>query len=207
MRVRSRRGIALGPPSAETRFTIGTASGGPPPTPVGHTAETFGLFVRLRWGYSPGATSYVLEAGTAPGLANLVNSALGSRNLFAATAFPGTFYTRIRATNACGVSTVSNEVAFTLACVPPAPPANAAFTRPGAQIALAWAHSIGASGYVLQAGTAPGASNLFNGPVGATTRFAFPAAVLPPGVYYLRVAAIGACGVSAPSTELVVTLP
>ncbi|MGE0361287.1 MAG: hypothetical protein AB7H93_07365 [Vicinamibacterales bacterium] len=207
VRVRSRRGIALGPPSAEVSFTIGTACGGPPPTPIGHTAETAGLFVRLRWGSSPGATSYVLEAGTAPGLANLVNTALGSRSLFAAQAFPGTFYTRIRASNACGVSTVSNEVPFTLACVPPSAPANAAFTRPGAQIALSWTPSLGASGYVLQAGTAPGASNLFNGPVGASPLFAFPAAILPPGVYYLRVAALSACGLSAPSTELVVTLP
>ncbi len=207
VRVRSRRGIALGPPSAEVSFTIGTACGGPPPTPIGHSVETAGLFVRLRWGSSPGATGYVLEAGTAPGQANLVNTPLGSRSLFAAVAFPGTFYTRIRATNACGVSTVSNEVPFTLACVPPVPPANIAFTRPGAQIALTWTHSLAASTDVLQAGTTPGASNLFNGPIGAFNRFAFPASVLPPGIYYLRVLASSACGVSAPSTELVLTLP
>jgi hypothetical protein len=35
----------------------------------------------------------------------------------------------------------------------------------------------------------------------------FPATVLPPGVYYFRVLAASGCGVSAPSTELVMTLP
>jgi hypothetical protein len=59
----------------------------------------------------------------------------------------------------------------------------------------------------VQVGTQPGASNVFAGPIGSGTVLTFPATVLPPGVYYLRVLASGACGASGPSTELVVTLP
>jgi hypothetical protein len=57
--------------------------------------------------------------------------------------------------------------------------------------------------YILQAGTTPGASNLFNGNVGLTTRLSSP---LSPGTYYARVRATNDAGVSSPSNEVTLTV-
>ena len=106
-------------PSAEVSVTVsGSATCvTPPPAPIGYTAQTGGLLVALSWAASPSATGYILEAGSGPGLANLVNSRLGNVTTFTATAPAGTYYTRVRAMNDCGVSTASSvEVPVTLGC-------------------------------------------------------------------------------------------
>ena len=54
------------------------------------------------------------------------------------------------------------------------------------------------STYIVQAGTASGAANVFNGAVGAGT---VVSGAVPPGTYFLRVLAQGAGGTSAPSNE------
>jgi hypothetical protein len=60
---------------------------------------------------------------------------------------------------------------------------------------------LAATGYVVEAGSAPGLSDLARLHVGRVTRFTTTA---PPGVYYVRVRAIYASGTSLPSNEIVV---
>lgn len=99
-------------PSNEISFTIGS----PPPGPPTLTFQRSGPAVTLSWtapGGSP--TAYVIEVGTASGLANLVVFNTGSTaTSFPATAPPGRYFVRVRALNANGVGAASNEVVITV---------------------------------------------------------------------------------------------
>ena len=53
--------------------------------------------------------SYIIEAGSATGLANLYNASVGAAISLTVQAPPGVFFVRIRAQNACGLSAPSNE--------------------------------------------------------------------------------------------------
>ena len=67
----------------------------------------------LRWTAPAGTPpdGYVLEAGSATGLADLVSVRLGSQTSYAAAAPPpGTYYVRVRAVNGRGAGEPSNEV-------------------------------------------------------------------------------------------------
>ena len=56
-------------------------------------------------------TEYVIEAGRAPGLTDLASLPTGNTAVgLTIGAPPGTYYVRIRARNACGTGSVSNEV-------------------------------------------------------------------------------------------------
>jgi len=85
-----------------------------PPVVSGLAATVTGSNVRLSWTLppsSPDATGYVLEAGTGPGLRNLVTLALGAGpSLDVASVPAGRYYVRVRATNFTGTGPASNEV-------------------------------------------------------------------------------------------------
>jgi hypothetical protein len=117
----------------------------------------------------------------------------------------GTYYVRVRGGTAAGVGAASNEVMLTVTgCALPSTPTGLTFTRSGNIVTVTWNVAPGAIQYFLQAGTAPGAHNLYNGNLGTTTGVA---AALEPGTYYVRLIGANACGVSAPSTELSITVP
>ena len=163
-------------PSAEASVTVsGSATcDTPPPAPAGYTAQTGGLLVALSWAASPSATGYILEAGSGPGLANLVNGGLGNVTTFTATAPAGTYYTRVRAVNDCGVSTASSvEVPVTLGCGPEAVvPVGLTVTKSGGAAFFSWLPPLGATGYRIRVGTAPGVSDVADVDVGAATAVA-----------------------------------
>jgi hypothetical protein len=75
---------------------------------AGKTSDT----VSLAWTPSGSAhTSFMVEAGTAPGAADALARDVGGDMTFNATGVsPGTYYVRVRATNACGSSAPSNEL-------------------------------------------------------------------------------------------------
>lgn len=92
----------------------------------------------------------------------------------------------------------------------PAAPAGLVHDISGATVTLAWQAGLPAQGvptrYLLEAGSAPGLSDIFSGlDVGLQTSFA--ASGVPPGTYYVRVRAGNYSGLSAPSNEVAVVVP
>jgi hypothetical protein len=86
---------------------------GTPQAPTALAASGAGATVDLRWTGSVGgfaATSYVIEAGSAPGLSDLARIQVANLTRFTTTAPPGVYYVRVRGVNARGTSLPSNEV-------------------------------------------------------------------------------------------------
>ncbi len=178
---------------------------GPTAGPTGLTSFVNGAFTRLRWMGS--FSSYRLEAGTGPGLANLVNVDLGNVTAFEGLVPPGTYFVRVRGVSGGAVSPPSNEVTVsittTASCVTPPPvPTGLVANAGGLLAAFAWTFSPGATGYLLDAGSSPGAVEVTL-PLGPAVGFQ---TLAPPGTYYARVRARNACGASAPSNQASVTL-
>ena len=71
----------------------------------------------------------------------------------------------------------------------------------GTTVSFAWSPASGAGGYRIEAGSAPGLSNLATLTVPVTTTYAVPN--VPPGIYYVRVRALG---VDAVSNDVTVTV-
>ena len=117
VRVKATNGAGTGPASNESVLAVGGACAAAPSAPAGF-ALTFnsGGTVSFTWGASPGATSYIIEAGSTAGAANLANANLGSSATSATFGGVGrgTYFVRLRATNVCGTSGVSNEVVVTV---------------------------------------------------------------------------------------------
>ena len=146
----------------------------PPPAPAGYTAQTGGLLVALSWAVSPSATGYILEAGSARRASpTCCPRGVGNVTTFTATAPAGTYYTRVRAMNDCGVSAAASvEVPVTLGCSAEAVvPGGLTVTKSGRRV-FSWLPPLGATGYRIRAGTAPGISNLADVDVGASTAVA-----------------------------------
>jgi hypothetical protein len=91
--------------------------GGAVPPPTGLSFTVRGSDVTLNWGNAGGSpASYVIEAGSFMGAANLANiDTLSTANSFFAPGVGnGTYFVRVRAKNACGVSGASNEIVVTV---------------------------------------------------------------------------------------------
>jgi hypothetical protein len=210
MRVRSTNETGSSPPSNEVLVVIGPPA---PGAPSGLTWSSAGSSISLTWttpntGGAP--TSYTIEAGSSTGLANLANLTTGNT----ATSFAssgvgnGTYFVRVKASNTGGSSGSSNEVTLVVGCTAPpgAPTGLHTDTNSGGTIRFAWTApsftgtSNGPTTYVLEAGTAPGLSNLAVVDLGgAGTAVTFGG--IGPGTYYVRVKSLNTCGVSAASNE------
>lgn len=80
------------------------------PGPMGPLLATVsGRRVQLGWGPANGATDYVLEVGSASGLANLLVMTLTGSSVLTSGP-PGTYFVRLWPRNECGVGRASNEV-------------------------------------------------------------------------------------------------
>jgi len=171
-----------------------------PGAPLGFSASSSGTNALLSW--SPpstggAATGYVLEAGTASGLANL--GALPMSALSLSTPVPpGTYFLRVKAQNACGVGPASAEQVLTMACVVPGTPGAPGASVSGSTANVSWSGVSGATSYRLDVGTVAGSSNVFSQNVTGNSRVL---SGLGNGTYFMRVTALNACGASQVSGE------
>ncbi|MCA1585911.1 MAG: matrixin family metalloprotease [Acidobacteria bacterium] len=149
---------------------------------------------------------YIVEVGSTPGASNLATLSAGLQTSFSAPAPAGRYYVRIRARNSAGIGPASLERSITVASAPTpmAPSALVAAVR-GNTVTLQWLASPGPPplGYVVQAGSAPGLSDLANV---AVSGLAFAASGVQAGTYYVRVRAHGSAGLSAASNEVQVVV-
>ena len=193
---------------------VSPATAAAPGSPQSLAAAVIGNTVTLTW-LAPSTgdlpTSYVVEASLSPGGAVIASFTVGVTTLTVNGVPNGVYYVRVRAANADGSSPPSNEVLIAVpgggSCTAaPAPPSNLTSSVFGLMVTLTWtpaAAGCPASGYVVQAGSAPGLSNLALINLGTTTTLTAEA---PPGNYFVRVIAVNAFGGSAPSNEIVVSV-
>jgi hypothetical protein len=189
---------------------------GPPINLAGAVSNTT---VTLTW-TQPGfqdapVISYLIDVGSTPNFPfpDLVSidTFSASTTLQAASVAAGTYYVRVRARNALGISAPSNEIQVVVGVVVspgcPGPPRLLTGTGSLGGVTLVWQPPLVGvvQSYILEAGTAPGATNIGTLNNGLSTTFI--RAGVPAGVYYVRVRAVGAgCAPGAPSNELVVTV-
>jgi Tol biopolymer transport system component len=216
LRVRAMNGEWLSTPSNDVSLQVGGGSpGGPgaPGGPQGLTATARGSTVTLSWtapatGGTP--SSYVVEAGSAPGLVDLARIATGNPT----TAFVATgvwnrqYVVRVRAANAWGTSAPSNEVSVEVALEAPGLPSGLSGSSTGSSLSIRWmAPSTGGevSAYMIEAGSAPGLSDVAVFSTGSPGP-GYTAWGVPDGTYFVRIRATNAAGVSAPSNEAVLVV-
>ena len=155
-------------------------------------------------------TSYVLYAGTAPGRTDLASFDTGSTLTgWSGAAPPGLYYVRVAARTACGVGPLSNEVAVPVgAAAPPEAPGALSAAVSGNVVSLSW--SAPASGpmpssYLLEAGSASGASDLAAFDTGSAATSIGGA--VAPGRYFVRIRARVGGATGPASNEVVVDVP
>jgi hypothetical protein len=189
-------------------FSVAAAVPGAPSNLV---ASSSGTSITLSWkaptsGGAP--TSYSLEVGSAPGLADLAKASTGglATTLTAPAAPAGTYYVRIRAQNSAGTSAASNEAMLVVGV--PGPPSALVDTTSGTSLTLSWhAPAIGGTPttYVLEAGSASGLTDLASVATGSVgTTLTIPS--VPAGTFYFRVRARNSLGTGAASNEIAVTV-
>ena len=207
VRVRASNLAGTSGPSNEVIVQVGVGCTGPPPAPTSFNASVNGLNVTFNWLAPPSqpVSSYQLEAGSGPGLANL--AVLGTPATTLSTAGPpGVYYTRVRALNACGPSAPSNEVVVQLGCAgPPGAPTGLSATVNGSLVTLTWAAGAGSApqSHTVEVGYSPGATDLAFDTGSAATSVSANA---PPATYYVRVRAQNGCGPSGVSNQIVVVV-
>ncbi len=181
----------------------------PPQPPTALTTALAGTALTLTWTAPSGpVTNYTLRAGTAAGLSNVATLSLGAQTSVSGPVPGGTFFARVTASNACGTSGPSGEVFFTIGAPDALPAAPTALTSTvaGSTLTLSWTAPAGpVTGYVLEAGSAPGLANIGAATIGASPSLVIPG--VPAGAYYVRVRAITSAGSGAASSDVLAVVP
>jgi hypothetical protein len=154
------------------------------------------------------ATSYILEAGSGPGLADIATFVLNSSNTSTViNAVPsGIYHVRVRARNALGISGASPDTVVTVGpCQTPGVPTAMAYSTADNLVTITWTPpATGVTqGYWFYAGFAPGDSSALVMPLGPTPAFQ---AVAPFGTYFVRLAARNSCSVGPTTSDLQVSV-
>jgi hypothetical protein len=110
VRVRAANACGSGPASNEVVLDVPSGCGVPTaPGPL--TVSRVNRTVSLAWGPAGSAASYVLQAGSSAGAANVLNADVGAVRAVGGPVPPGTYYVRVRGRSGCGhVGPPSNEV-------------------------------------------------------------------------------------------------
>ena len=153
-------------------------------------------------------TAYVVDASLSPGGAVIASLRVADTAMTVTNVPNGVYYVRVRAVNVDGSSSASNEVIVSVpsgpsgCAAPPNAPTNFTASASGNAVTLVWAAPVGgcpAVGYIVQAGSALGLSDIAVVNVGPATTFP---ATAPAGTYYIRVAAFNAFGGKATSDTI-----
>lgn len=208
-RLRASNPSGASPFSQEISFQINSGAG--PLNPTNLSVSWQGTTATLSWaaptagGSADRPTSYLLEAGSAPGARDITSVNVGNVTAYSVEVPAGTYYVRVRGVNALGTSNPSNEITVQGrgSPSPPGRPTGLSASGSGSTVNLQWTPPPGNahSGFVIEAGSAPGRSDLAALPIGNVTSFSTSA---PPGTYYVRVRAVNSRGASTPSNEIVV---
>jgi hypothetical protein len=221
VRVRAQNDAGTSAPSNEVIVTVGNGTASPTPgvpgSPGGLTATVSGSAVTFAWaapslGGAP--QTYWIDAGSSVGLSDLASFSTGTTATAASVSGvpAGTYYVRVRAANAAGSSTPSNEVVVFVAgssrcAVPPDAPSALRSTVSGSTVTLGWNGSVGSpTSYIIEAGSQSGGVDVLVSDTGSTTT-AMVARGVASGTYFVRIRARNACGVSGTSNETVLVVP
>jgi len=176
--------------------------------PLLQPATVSGPNVSLAW--SPGAGSaplgYTVVASRTPGGSPAIWLPVGTATSLAVTASPGAYYVRVLAL-VSGLDVSSNEIEVVVGVGPaPTAPQNLAASVSGSVVTLTWTPPVNIAiapvrTYYIEAGSAPGISNLAFFPTGnAETMY-----VTPPvanGSYWVRVRAESVGGLGPATNDL-----
>lgn len=181
------------------------------PAPTGLTVSQLqgANFATLSWALpmpNAGATGLRVDVGSREGAGDLARFNLAADATSLSGAVPsGSYFARVRTTGATSASLPTPDVSFAIGPPDvPAPPLDPVVASEGTVLTFRWQppSTGGTAGYVLEAGTAEGLSNVASLPLGAAaTSFTIDA---PQGRYFGRLRAVNTIGASAPSTELII---
>lgn len=152
VRVVTQAGAVRSSPSNEAAIAVGVACE-LPAAPQAFSATATASSASMEWDAPAGSpTAYLIEAGSAPGLANLVTlTTAGPATTFSTAAPVGTYYVRVRARNGCGAGPASNEAIVAVAPPTPMPPVvevNAPVTLTGTQVVVVSAATVTVRGRI-----------------------------------------------------------
>ena len=191
--------------SNEVMLVVGATGVGPPDAPTGLTAFMAGDRITMTWSPALGggpASGYVVEAGSASGASNIASLNVPGASFTFSPVPNGFYFLRVRARNAAGVSPPTAEVMVVVGNVP-APPSSPSLSHSvsGSTVTLTWTAPVfgPVTGYIIEAGSATGLSNIAVANVGNVLTQSFGG--VPPGTYYVRIRAVNAQGVSIVSNE------
>jgi PKD domain len=169
-----------------------------------HLPRVSRAYVALSWVSSGApASGYAISASLSPGGAPIAVLATNNAGGLTVAAPDGTYYVTVRAT-IDGEMVISNEVKVVVGTRVPDPPTTPTAIATGRTVTLSWSGAGQPTAYRLEAGTAPGLSDVVVVdlvPIGSVT-----ANAVPPGTYYVRVRAGNEAGWSTPSAEITVVV-
>jgi len=199
--------VGVGPSSAEISVVVGAAA---PSVPRGVNGSAQGSSVTVTWQAPESGgpiSNYILRAGTAPGVPNLFNGAVGPVMSVSASLPAGTYFISVAAQGAGGIGPASPEISISVSntCSPPSPPTDLRAEVTASFVRLLWTPpAAGTPTYIVEVGTATGLSNVGRFNHGWTPSVVFPTP--PSGTYFVRVRSRSDCGESSPSNEAAVTI-
>ena len=182
----------------------------PPLPPQAIGARVSGYTATLSWlsGGAPRADTFVVEAGSSSGAADVGVFPVGAATTVSGTLGAGRYFVRVKGLGGGGASLPSSEVILDLPArpAPPAAPTTLTGAVTAGVVTLHWHAAAGnATTYLVEAGTGPGLANLAVFATGhLDTRLS---AAPPPGTYVVRVRAANAFGTSGPSNEITLVVP
>ncbi len=212
LRVRAVSAGGIGPASDEVELVVGpTGCAARPEPPTDLDAVVNGGIVTLTWTESvtPGVSGYRIVGNPFGSGASFSTLVPAGTTTFSAPAPRGVFVVRVRAVSACGASAASNDVVLGVgdAELPPGAPEDFTAVVNGSAVTFSWAAPVTggvAGGYILEAGSGPGLSDIARVPVNGTT---LTAPHVPAGTYFVRVRGLNNTGLGDASEELQVVVP